>query len=381
MIFWYLLFYAFLLLYGAAKLGIGPDEAKILFASSGWLYRLAVSMYRLDASELVVRLPVVIVATLNVYLFYLLARRYLKKSYDAFFAAVLYSLLPAVLGAGVILNKAPFLIFFTALLLLLSPLHILGMVLALCLLFLDKAFAILFLALGAYAIYKRRWKTAAFYLLLFVASLTIFGFDVGGKPKSYFLDTFAIFGAIFSPLLFLYFFYVIYRILVKERKDILWFVSAIAFLFALFLSFRQKILLLDFAPFAVFGVILMVRTFLHSVRSRLPRYRKRFYWVLLVVLFFMLLNDFALIFNDFFIGRIPRHFAKQYYVGKLLAQKLRQKKIGCIESQERALALQLRFYGIGKCSLYRLNRKGGEVLNVKYNGKVFERYFVSKGNE
>ncbi|BCD61893.1 hypothetical protein NitYY0826_C0756 [Nitratiruptor sp. YY08-26] len=381
MIFYYILFYSFILLYGTLKLGIGPDEAKIVFASSGWLHTLANTLYKIYPHELFVRLPVLLISIANVYLIYLLAKRYVKKEQDALLAAVIYSLLPAVLATGVILNKAPFLIFLTALLLLLSPFRIGGMILALVLLFLDKAFAILFLAIAFYALYKKRWRYAFFYFILFCASWLLFGFSVGGKPKSYFLDTFGVFSAIFSPLLFLYFFYVIYRVMIKEYKDVLWFVSAVAFLFALFLSFRQKINLLDFAPFAVFGVILMVRTFLHSVRSRLPKYRKKFYFAFVIVISFMILNDAALFFNELLFGHLKRHFAKQYYIGKLLAKELHQRGISCITTSDTSLSLQLQFYGIGLCSNFKLSKTSGEKINIRYNNRILANYYVSKSNE
>jgi hypothetical protein len=45
----------------------------------------------------------------------------------------------------------------------------------------------------------------------------MYSFDTGGKPKGYFLDALGVYAAIFSPLLFLYFIYSMYRILIKEE--------------------------------------------------------------------------------------------------------------------------------------------------------------------
>ena len=350
MIFAYLLLYALILLYGASKLGIGVEEAKIIFSEHGWLHQLALWFYERWPSELAVRLPVIVVTLLNITLFWFLAKRYLKKPKDALLATVIFSLLPAVLGSGVVVSKAPFLLFFTLLFLYFYQTWF-GLVLAGGLLFLDKAFAILFLAAALYEIYSKRYKKALFFALLFIISLWLYGFEVGGRPRSYFLDTFAIFSAIFSPLVFLYYFYSLYRVGVKETKDIVWFVSATAFLFALVLSFRQRIHMVDFAPFAVVGVVVMVRVFLRSFRVRLPKYRKKLVIAFWIVMASLLLNDLALVFNEYLFSLLPpaRHFAYRYYMAKNLADTLHAKGISCVFAKERSLALQLRFYHIQEC--------------------------------
>ena len=350
MIFAYLLLYALILLYGASKLGIGVEEAKIIFADNGWLHRLALWLYERWPSELAVRLPVIAVTLLNIALFWLLAKRYLKKPQDALLAAIVFSLLPAVLGSGVVLSKAPFVLFVT-LLFLLWYRSWFGQIVAIGALFFDKAFAVLFLGTALYELYAKRYKRAFFYALLFALSLWLYGFDVGGRPRSYFLDTFATFSAIFSPLVFLYYFYSLYRVGVKEAKDIVWFVSATAFLFALILSFRQRIHMVDFAPFAVVGVVVMVRVFLHSLRVRLPKYRKKHLIAFWIVFGSLLINDLVLVFNELlFLTLTPkRHFAYRYYLAKNLAKTLHSHKISCVYTKERSLALQLRFYQIEKC--------------------------------
>ncbi len=385
MIYLYLIVYALLLIAGALSLGIGPDEAKILFADSGYLHTLSSITYNFSpGSELVVRLPNIIITLVDVYLFYRLARHFLRFERDALFAAILFSLLPAVIAAGVIINKAPFVIFFTLLFLFIflrSEEYAFGF--ALMLLILDKAFAILFLALFFYYYVQDRRRFAIRYAVLFTLSILFFGFDVGGKPKNYFLDTFAIFAAIFSPLLFLYFFYVIYRILVKEHKDILFYVSATPFLFALVLSFRQRIDLVDFAPFAVFGVILVVRTFLHSLRVRLPRYRKRLLLLFWIVVVSLLVNDFALMMHRALLHFLPpqKHFAKSYYIAKELAKELKKLHIKCIHTDSPALQNQLRFYGIGMCDTYSLGNSGQIAVEIRIGNVVLKRYYVTKRNK
>ena len=380
MIYVYLVFYAVLLFLGASELGIGPDEAKIIF-SKDWYSWPFFRLYSLWPYEIVVRLPVIIISLINIALFYTLAKRYLKE-HDALLSALLFSLLPAVLGAGVIINKAPFIIFLTLIFLLLFSYEKFIYIYALFLLFIDKAFAILFLSVALFYFFHKKIWQAWYYLLLFALSIYLYGFDVGGKPKSFFLDTFAVFSAIFSPLLFFYYFYTIYRILIKEQKDLLWFISATPFLFALLLSFRQKISLIDFAPFAVIGVILMIKLFLHSVRIRLLRYRKRFYYAFAIVMVVLVANDVMLLVHNKLFSLFPSsvHFFRNYYEGVLLAKELKKRNIFCIQSKAK-LALQLRFYGIKECGMYKLNQKAqGIPIILKKGNEIFATYYVTYGD-
>ena len=80
--------------------------------------------------------------------------------------------------------------------------------------------------------------------------------------------TMALLATIFSPFVFLFFIYTLYRIAIKERhRDMLWYISNTAFMTALLFSFRQRIAVEDIAPLSVIAVPLMVRTFLSSYLS------------------------------------------------------------------------------------------------------------------
>ncbi len=384
MIVYYLLFYSLLLLYSASKLGIGPEEAKILYSSNGLLHFLSTSLLRLASNEVVVRIPTMILSLINLVLFYKLAQSYLRKKDDALLASILFSLLPAVIATSVIINKAPLIIFATLVYLLLrKQQEQYAHPLAILLLFVDKAFAVLFLSVALFYLYYHKKRRALFYFFLFAVSLMIYGFDIGGKPKNYFLDTIAVLSAIFSPLMFLYFFYTIYRILIKEQKDILWFIAGTSFLFALFLSFRQKIHLEDFAPFMVLGVILMVRTFFSSYRVRLEKYRKKLKISFAVVVGVMILNDIVLIDNSLLFATTSpkKHFAYYYYMPKLLAKALQKEGIKCIDANSPTLQLQLQFYGIGFCSTHKLfDKPNGFPVKLVFPYKKESYYYVTLGN-
>ena len=378
MIYLFLCFYAILLFLNIQKLGIGPTEAKLVFSSP--LYNF---LYLLNQNEFFVRLPNVVITLINVFLYYKLSQRYLKKDRDALLSAVIFALLPAVISAGVIISKAPFILFLTILILYFYKNKPFILLLALICLFLDRSFAILFLALFLYEIKRKSWFFI-YFLGLFLASIILYGFDVGGKPKSYFLDTFAIFAAIFSPLLFFYFFYTLYRILIKEEKDIVWFVASTSFFFSLILSFRQKIDLIDYAPFAVVGVVLMVRIFLNSLRVRIRHYKKRLMFYFGIAITALLINDVVLILNDMFLTILPfkKHFAYRYYEAKLLARSLKQEGIKCIDAKG-SLQTQFRFYKIHQCKRNRLfdhPKKGAKKIDIRYENQVVATYYVSKSD-
>jgi hypothetical protein len=355
MIYLYLLLYGLLLLYGAAKLGIGPEEARLALE-----HPFVHFFYLLwPGSELAVRLPQIVVMLLDVYLLHLLARRYLRTRQDAFWATFLFSFLPAVIASAVVINKSPYIILVTLLFLLLydSPRRLIAYLIAATALFLDHSFAVLFLAMGLYGLYYKRYDTIYFFGLFF-ASIALFGFDVGGKPKNYFLDTFAIFTAIFSPLVFLYFFYAIYRILIRGQKDALWFVSATAFLFSLALSFRQRVSLIDFAPFAVVGVVVMVRVFVHSLRVRLRRHRRYLQYGFALAVVVLGVNVALLFFHDIIFHFInpKEHFAYRHYEAKYGALSLKRLGVECV-MPPKDLAWQLQFYKVGVCEDAVLQRK------------------------
>ncbi|NPA64957.1 MAG: hypothetical protein GXO16_08290 [Epsilonproteobacteria bacterium] len=376
-----MIIYGLLLLFLASSLPIGPVEAKIIFLKQGWLHELELILYRLAPQETLVRLPQILVTLVNVYLYYRLSLRFLKPRL-ALFSAVLFSLLPAVLGAGVIVNEAPFIIFLTLVFLFLHfQNQIFAYIFALFLLFFDNSFSILFLSMALYYLYHKNYAWIYFFALFF-SSVILFGFDVSGKPKTYFLDTFLLFSAIFSPLLFFYYFYVIYRILIKEDKNIIWFISATSFLFALVLSFRQRIYLIDFAPFAVIGTLLMVKIYFRTLRVRLRKYRRKHIVLFWVVLATLLGSDLLLIFHAQLFGTLfkEHHFAYRNYLGFAVVKKLKEHNLSCVSTPQRSLQAQLQFYGIFECPRRRLTLDKLKGLEVRYRGVFLGKIHVSNSN-
>ena len=250
---------------------------------------------------------------------------------------------------------------------------------------LDGAFAILFLSLIFFGIHKKDNLLIALNIALFGISMGVFGFDTGGKPQSFFLDTLGIYMLVFSPFVFLYFVFAIYKTKPEDRP-IGWYISFWALIFSLLLSFRQKIMLYDFAPFVILAVPFMVKTFFASYRIRIGKnkkvYERGFALIFTSLVLIFLLSFFnrplyALIENN------NRHFGYNYQVAKELSQKL--KSIGATECLvlDREMALRLQFYGINEGSEYLVGSKplkNSQKVSIVYSGKEVASYYVTKVN-
>jgi lysylphosphatidylglycerol synthetase-like protein (DUF2156 family) len=219
-------------------------------------------------------------------------------------------------------------------------------------------------------------------LILFAISMSIYGFEIGGKPKGYLIDTFGVYATIFSPLLFLYFFYSLYRIGIKFEKDMYWYISMTALALSLIFSLRQRILIEDFAPFVVIAIPIMVNMFLHSYRVRLRQYRVRHKVFVNIVLAVLVVNFVAFIFNKSLyltIDKPTRHFAHDFHIAKELAIELKNKNITSVHTDNIKLQRRLLFYGIKYNDKYHLVRTLNKSdININYYGKIIESYRLTK---
>ncbi len=245
------------LLYGISTLSISADEADIYFGEQGKSLIFSYSLlyyishfgtFIFGQNDFGLRLPFLFFHFLSCLLLYLLALKYTKTKIDAFFALLLFVLLPGTVASALLVNAASLVIFLTLAILCAYEYEKkwLFYILLIIVLFVDKSFNILFLTFFFFGIYKRNAILFTLSLVLFGASISFYGFDTGGRPRGYFLDTLGIFAACFSPLVFVYFFYTIYRLTFQKYKNLLWFLMSVTFVFCLLLSLRQKLFLDDF---------------------------------------------------------------------------------------------------------------------------------------
>lgn len=369
-----------------SSLSLSIYEARIYHDSSLVSHLARFFIPYLGAENLTFKIPFIALHLLNLILFYGVSRTLLKRPMDALWSSVIFALLPGVNAAALLVSHSGILL---SVALLVSYMHQrLGRVpyaILIAVIFIDPSVAILFLALFFYALAKRQTKLWLFALAAFAICMYGGGIEVGGKPKGYFLDTLGIFGALFSPLLFLYFMYALYRILLKEEKPLLWYISTVALLFALLLSFRQRLPVESFAPWVLAGLPLMMKVFFSGLRVRLPRYRLGYRLGFGVVVASLLVSFVAMAGHKIlyrFLENPRDHFAYRYHIAGELAAALKAHGITEVQIGDKELRQRLACYGIksgGGLELARGASEGAVLeIPIRYFDYEVERYHVQR---
>ena len=358
------------LLYAANSLSISYNEAEIFFQKHSLLgYILKLSAHFFGQNDLAVRGVMIFFHIASVVLMYKVSKFYIKLEFDRIVAVLLFVLLPGTLASALIINNAGICI--TLALLCIYLFHIKKKILF-CLFFclaffIDGDFLIFYAGFFIFALYKRKPPLAWLSAILFLLTLYFFGFETNGRPSGHFIDTFGIFAAVFSPFVFIFFVYTIYRIWVKEKKDLLWFIAICSFCFCMIVSVRQRLELEQFLPFCVIATPLMVRVFFNSYRVRLPKFRKGHKICTSLVMLFLIFNWSAIIFNQIFylfLNDPTKHLTYKFDVAKELADKLKEAGVQDIATEDTRLALRLKFYGI-KTKSYSKNLLASADLDEK----------------
>lgn len=377
-----------ILIYVSNTLSISYKEALNVFENSSVLtYITKTSIYIFGQNDIALRLPFTIFYTLSVLLMYKLTLNYFKYKKDQFLSILIFMILPGVLSASLLVNSAIVVLFFTLLYIYIyeknkeHPIWLLFL-----LVFIDNSFAIFFLALFFFSLKEKEKKLIYLSLFLFSLSMYIYGFQTEGKPKGYFLDTFAIYATIFSPLMFIYFIYTIYRAGIKNERTFVWYISTTALLVSLLFSFRQRVYIEDFAPYVVISIPFMLKMFYHSYRVRLSVFRRKHYILGLIVLFMLLVNCLLTIINKplyLFLPDEKKHFAYKYHFAKDIASKLKSYGINKINVNDERLQLRLKYYGIEKGNQFYVSKNKNEnviktLIISYYNKELIKLYIYEK---
>ncbi len=387
-IFYGILVLVFLVLLNTANtLSISYKEALNVFVNNSLLSVITnSSIYLFGQNDIALRLPFLLFYLLSVLLMYQLSENFFKKESDRLISIIIFMILPGLLSASILVNSAIIVTFFTLLYIYYykkTNKHC--YILLVLFLFIDNSFAIFFLAIFLFSLSKKDKKLIFISFLLFALSMGIYGFDSGGKPRGFLVDTFAIYASVFSPLLFIYFFYTIYRSGIKNERTLVWYIASTSLIFSFLFSFRQQIYIEDYAPFVVIFLPYMVRTFLHTVRVRLPEFRFRHYYILIVVLFILIINVMITIFNKpvyLLLENPEKHFIYKYNFAKEIAQELKANNINKIQCDKKELLLRLKFYGIDQGNEYFLTTKEQYFYDIKipisFLGKTLITAYVIK---
>lgn len=376
------------LIYAISNLSISYYEAEIYFNQENLVSLLAnLSCDIFGQNDFAVRFPFLLLHLMNCIMMYRYSKLLLKRKGDRLICVTIYMFLPGVMVSAIIVNQAGVILFFTLLFLYLYECGktYLSMLILAFTIVVDSSFSILYLGVLFYALYKKEKKLAILVVLLLITATIFYNYDAHGKPKGYFLDTIGVYAAIFSLFLFLFFVYAMYRIWIKERKSLLWFVVITAFLFSLILSFRQRFEIEKFLPFVIICVPLLVRVFFNSQRIRLPNFRKKHNFIgaiLVIALFFhssLIINN-QILYPLFFKTQPEKHFIYKFDIAKDLAQYLKDLNIDSVVTLDSELRVRLKFYGIKSGGRYILSDKTiGDIkseIEIKKFGNLVAKFYL-----
>jgi len=375
-----------ILLLFTSELSISYYEADIFFNKDNLLHYIVKLFTALfGQNDFALRLPMILMHSIGAFLYYDISKSLFKKPGDKVWNLLIYLLLPGINSAAIMVDGAGLVLF---LLLLFLYFYKHKPVFAYCLLpmyvFIDASFAFLYLSLIFYAMEKRQTVLLSSSILLFGVSMYLFGIEIGGHPDNHFLDTLAIYAAIFSPVIFIYLIYALYRTSVKEKRGLLWYLGTTAFMFSLLLSFRQQMKLEELAPYILMTTPIMVKTFISSYRVRLREYRQNYRILLMIGISFLILSTVTIYMNKFLylvISKPSKHFVYNNHVAKELSFQLKKMDIDGVSTQDKRLQLRLKFYGIKedpKVRLYKYKPLAeAKSVTISYVNSEIVDYYVT----
>ncbi|HHD82252.1 MAG TPA: hypothetical protein ENK94_03575, partial [Campylobacterales bacterium] len=231
-------FYLFIMVYIialfslATTLPIGPNEATLYYTDTTILYSLTHVAQGWFGNALDFRLPFVLLGLANIALFFMMSQRYFSDIKESYLSTIIFALLPGIITSAILVNIAVLVITFVLSFIIFyeKKMYVYQGITMLALLLVHDASVIFFIALAIFSAFRRNQILFSMSILLSAISLLYFnGLDIGGTPRGEFLELFGLYIALFSPLVFIYFFYALYRIWLREKKDILWHIAFAAF--------------------------------------------------------------------------------------------------------------------------------------------------------
>lgn len=366
-----------LILKADLSLSISYKEALNVFVNNSILTIITnTSIYFFGQNDIALRLPFILFYFFSVILMYKITENYFKYEKDRFIGILIFMMLPGVLSASLLVNSAIIVTFCTLLYVYhYNKYKTHSYILLIIFFIIDNSFAILYLALFFFSLKEKDKKLLYFSLILFVLSMYIYGFSTDGKPKGFLVDTVAIYATIFSPILFLYFIYTMYRAGIQKERSLAWYISITALLLSVIISFRQRVYIEDFAPFVVISIPLMLKTFLHSYRVRLKEFRKIYNILAILIIGMLSLNVIFTFVNKPLYILLPnqtKHFVYQYHFIKELSKELKSRNIDNLIG-DNELLLRLKFYGINQGEDYYISMKDFYNYDEKITIKYYER--------
>jgi len=375
------------LFFQTSQISISYAEATLLYGKSSFLqYLIKLSMTLFGSTDMGLHLVMILFHILSVVLMYKVSQQYITQDRNRVWLVLVYVLLPGVISSAIVVNTAGMIIFGLLLYIYLFPKlpQIWLNILLLLYTFIDHGFAYLFLSLSIYYFVSKNYKQFTYLLLLYLSNSYIFGFYINGFPRGHFLDAIGVYSAIFTPIIFIYIFYSLYRRYLTREIDYVWYIASVPLVLSLVLSFRQRVEIEYFAPYLIVALPLVAQSFVSSYRVRLKEHRTGYKLIFIFSFIFLISNTLLVNFNKNlypFMENPKLHFAYKMNVAKELASILKTKNINCVTTDKR-MQLRLFFYKIAKCNKYRLleiplkSRERNNVT-VSYKKKIVYRANVT----
>lgn len=370
------------------NLSISSAETYVLYKENSFLSTVFnFLLANFGSNDYTLRIPIIVTHLVSSVLFYSISAKYLKKTRDRLWLLLLYVMLPGTLSGAIVLSHA-FLILFGLLLFIYLDQRLptkYTNVLLFVYAFIDGGFAYLLLGVLVYNIFSKDYKNIIYNLILLAISAYLYRLQIYGVPSGHFLDTIAVYSAIFSPIVFVYLVYALYRKYLADKIDKVWYIATTALIFSLILSFRQRLDIEYFAPYLMIALPLAAQTFVHSYKVRLKMYRKRYKVIFVLSFLFLFLHTLLVLFNKNLYAVLEnpkKHFAYNMHIAKDLAKELQERDIRCVETDYK-MQQRLKFYGIDECSEYSLkelplDENKPNSVTISYNGYTVYRVYVTK---
>ena len=346
---------ALILFLQTSHISISYEEASLLYGDTSFLQLLIkTSISIFGQNDLGLRFVMIMFHLMSAVLMYLISKRYIALERNRLWLLLVFILLPGVVSAAIVVNSAGMVIFGLLLFIYLSeklPQYMLN-VLLLFYALIDIGFEYLFLGLLIYYLFEKKKRLSFYMFVLYLITSYLYGFNISGYPTGHFLDTIGVYSAVFTPIIFVYLFYSLYRRYLTSKLDMTWYISSTVLILSLVLSFRQRIPIEYFAPYLIIALPLAAESFISSYRVRLKMFRTRYKLAFVVSFIFLILNTLVVFFNKelFLLLENPKkHFAYEMHIAKELSHELKNKNINCVDTDEK-MQKRLKFYKIDKCS-------------------------------
>jgi len=381
---------ALILFFQTSQVSISYEEASLLYGDFSFLqFLVKASIAIFGSNDFGLRFVMILFHIMSVILVYLISFRYLSSERNRLWLLLMYVLLPGVVSSAILVNSAGLIIFGLLLYVYLSE-KTSQLFLNLLLLFyalINVGFVYLFLALAIFYLFEKKRMLFLYSIGLYFLSNFMYGFDVGGYPSGHFLDTIGVYSAIFTPIVFIYLFYTIYKNYLINKTDLLWYISATGLLISLMLSFRQRVPIEHFGPYLIIALPLAAQTFVHSYRIRLKEHRRSYKVIFIISFIFLFFNTATVFFNKelyLLIDNPRKHFVYDMHIAKELSVKLKAQNVNCVTT-DKEMQLRLKFYGVSKCQDYIMrelkpNSTESQNVTISYKNDILYRAYVTKVN-